>query len=153
MGAIAKKADMLGVPVTGVIPQALVPLTGPLIGQTITVSDMHTRKLKMNRLADAFIGLPGGFGTVEELFEMITWLQLGIHEKPVALLNVNGYFDHIVKWIDHAVAESFISENHRQCVIVETDPVELLNKVTDFEKKHVPVVDSAQKWQLKEYEV
>ncbi len=88
---------------------------------------MHERKALMVELSDAFIALPGGFGTLEEFCEVLTWAQLGLHRKPHGLLNVEGFYDSLLAFFDHAVAENFIRDLHRQLVITETDPERLLD--------------------------
>ena len=90
------------------------------------VGSMHERKALMAELADAFIALPGGLGTLEELFEVYTWAQLGLHQKPCALLNVEGYYDGIEEFLAHAVAERFVREEHRELLMIERDPGALL---------------------------
>jgi hypothetical protein len=87
---------------------------------------MHQRKAKMAELADGFIAMPGGFGTLEEIFEVTTWTQLRYHLKPVGLLNVNGFYDHILAFLQHAVAQGFIRELHKDLLLADTDPERLL---------------------------
>lgn len=129
MGIIADAVLRGGGEVTGVIPEAMV--TRELAHHGVThlhvVASMHERKARMADLADAFIALPGGYGTLDELFEMITWAQLGIHRKPIGLLNVGGYFDTLTAFIDHAIDEEFIRLEHRQLLLVETQPLVLLD--------------------------
>jgi hypothetical protein len=93
------------------------------------VPDMHSRKAVMAELSDAFIALPGGFGTYDELFEIITWAQLGIHRKNIGLLNVAGYFEPFLKVIAHAIAEDFIAEAHRELFVHDDEPGRLLHKL------------------------
>jgi uncharacterized protein (TIGR00730 family) len=88
---------------------------------------MHERKAKMAAMADAFVAMPGGFGTYEEFFEVVTWTQLGVHKKPCGLLNVAGFYDPIIEFLDHAVREQFIRPAHRETVLVESDPDRLLD--------------------------
>ena len=92
---------------------------------------MHERKALMADLSDAFIALPGGFGTFEELCEMLTWLQLGIHKKPCGLLNVAGYYDPLITMFDHATNERFLRPQHRNLLQVHSDPTKLLDRLTD----------------------
>jgi uncharacterized protein (TIGR00730 family) len=96
------------------------------------VETMHQRKALMADLSDAFIALPGGYGTLDELFEILTWAQLGIHHKPIGLLNVAGYFDALLAWIDHAVQEGFLRTQHRKLLIVSADTRELLDALREF---------------------
>jgi uncharacterized protein (TIGR00730 family) len=96
------------------------------------VGSMHERKALMAELADAFVALPGGLGTLEELFEVYTWAQLGLHQKPCALLDVAGYYDGIADFLTHAVEERFVREEHREMLIVESDPHVLLDRLRDF---------------------
>jgi uncharacterized protein (TIGR00730 family) len=129
MGALARAARDSGVHVVGVIPESLTTreLMGEKIGELIIVESMHERKAIMASLADAFIALPGGFGTLEELFEVITWSQLGIHTKPIGLLNIAGFFDPLLRFIDHGVAEGFIRTQHRSLAITGDEPGTLLD--------------------------
>lgn len=134
MGAVAHGALAQGSRVIGVIPAALTnkELMGDPIGELIVVDTMHQRKAKMNELADGFIALPGGFGTLEELLESITWGQLGIHSKPVGLLNVDGYFEPLVRLIDHGVGEGFIRPQHRELVCVSDSAAGLLAQFAEY---------------------
>ncbi|KAG0488862.1 hypothetical protein HPP92_007673 [Vanilla planifolia] len=134
MGLVSHAVHDGGRHVLGVIPKSLMPreITGDPVGEVRAVSDMHQRKAEMARQADAFIALPGGYGTLEELLEVITWAQLGIHRKPVGLLNVDGYYNSLLTFIDMAVAEEFISEKSR-CIIVSAPTAkELVRKLEDY---------------------
>lgn len=128
MGALADAALAAGGEVTGVIPQHLVAAEVAHDGLTSlhVVDSMHERKALMAELADAFIALPGGLGTLEEFAEVTTWSQLGLHVKPSGLLNVLGYFDRLLSFLDHAEAERFLRPEHRGLVIAESDPAVLL---------------------------
>jgi uncharacterized protein (TIGR00730 family) len=128
MGAIADAVLAGGGEVTGVIPQSLVSKEVAHLGlkDLRVVPSMHERKALMADLADAFIALPGGFGTLEEFAEILTWAQLGLHRKPHGLLNIEGFYDPLLTFFDHAVAENFIRPAHRDLVISETDPGRLL---------------------------
>lgn len=134
MGAIADSVLAAGGNVTGVIPSALVEKELAHTGLTDLriVETMHERKALMASLADAFIALPGGLGTFEELFEVLTWGQLGIHRKPSGLLNVAGFFDPLLAFIDHAVKERFIPPEHRQFILEETDPGRLIELLQNY---------------------
>ena len=101
------------------------------IGNVIVVADMHTRKGKMSELSEAFIALPGGFGTFEELFEVITWAQLGIHSKPIGCLNISGYFNPLKELIANIINREFADEKSRNLVIIEEDPEVLLRKLNE----------------------
>ena len=92
------------------------------------VDSMHERKALMAELSDGFIAMPGGIGTMEEFFEVLSWAQLGLHEKPCALLNVAGYYDPLIQFLDHAVEQDFIKPKHRALMIVESDPGRLLDR-------------------------
>ena len=122
MGVIADEMLRLGGEVTGVIPRALVEREVGHAGLTrlFVVKDMHERKAMMAELSDGFIALPGGMGTLEELFEMLTWSQLGIHAKPVALLNVGGFYDGLISFVRHQQAEGFVRAEHAGLMMVET---------------------------------
>jgi uncharacterized protein (TIGR00730 family) len=132
MGAIADGALGAGGRVIGVIPRALMDreLGHKGIQDLRIVADMHERKMTMADCADAFVAMPGGWGTLEELTEMLTWLQLGIHAKPIGLLNVDGYFDGFVAFAEHMVAERFVRPEHRNLLSVESDPEALLERLT-----------------------
>jgi uncharacterized protein (TIGR00730 family) len=135
MGTVARTVQDAGGQVTGVIPKSLMvkELASEAIGELIVVTTMHERKAKMASLADSFIALPGGFGTLDELFEILTWGQLGIHTKPIGLLNVNQFYDPLLAWVDHAVAESFVRSQHRRLVQTATDPAALLDLLATYE--------------------
>lgn len=130
MGVIADEVLRLGGEVTGVIPTALMEREVGHTGLTrqFIVKDMHERKAMMAQLADGFIAMPGGMGTMEELFEMLTWSQLGIHAKPVGLLNVDGFYDSLVGFIHHAKEQGFIKPQHAEMMMVEADPAALLKR-------------------------
>ncbi|MCG2584415.1 TIGR00730 family Rossman fold protein [Massilia sp. TS11] len=128
MGVIADEVLRLGGEVTGVIPTTLVEREVGHTGLTrqFIVKDMHERKAMMAAHADAFIAMPGGMGTLEELFEMLTWSQLGIHSKPIGLLNVAGYYNSLLNFLEHGEREGFIKPAHRALLKVDTDPQRLL---------------------------
>jgi len=116
--------------VTGVIPDSLVSKEVAHQGLTDlrVVQSMHERKALMAELSDGFIAMPGGIGTMEEFFEVLSWAQLGIHEKPCGLLNVAGYYDPLIQFLDRAVADDFIKPKHRALLIVESEPAKLLDR-------------------------
>ncbi|XP_042429703.1 probable cytokinin riboside 5'-monophosphate phosphoribohydrolase LOGL10 isoform X1 [Zingiber officinale] len=124
-----------------VIPRALMlsETTGTAVGEVRAVAGMHQRKAEMASQADAFIALPGGYGTLEELLEVITWAQLGIHDKPVGLLNVDGYYNSLLCFIDKAVDEGFIAAADRHIIISAQTAHELLHKLEDYEPMPSPV--------------
>jgi uncharacterized protein (TIGR00730 family) len=128
MGIIADEVLRLGGEVTGVIPSKLVEREVGHTGLTrqFIVKDMHERKAMMAQLSDGFIAMPGGMGTLEELFEMLTWSQLGLHSKPVGLLNVDGFYDQLVGFIGHARDQGFIRPQHAALMKVDADPATLL---------------------------
>jgi uncharacterized protein (TIGR00730 family) len=129
MGAFAGAALDAGAEVIGVIPQMLVDREEAHTGlsELEVVGSLHERKAAMAARADAFVGAPGGIGTLEELVEALSWTQLGIHDKPCGLLNVDGYFDRLVAWLDHAVAESFVPAANRRLLAVAATPPALLD--------------------------
>lgn len=131
MGALADAALGAGAEVAGVIPQALVAkeLAHTGLSRLHVVASMHERKALMADLADGFVALPGGWGTLDELFEILTWAQLGLHRKPCGLLNVSGYFDPLLAFIEHSVAEGFVRREYASMIAVERDPAELLVKM------------------------
>jgi len=134
MGEIADTVLKGGGEVIGIMPQALVDREVSHTGLTelIVVASMHERKAMMADLSDGFIALPGGLGTIEELFEVLTWAQLGFHKKPCGLLNASGYYDHLSAFLDHAAAEGFVKGAHRSMLIVETDPTTLLDRFSAY---------------------
>ena len=134
MGMLADAMLQAGGEVIGVIPQALVAreLAHRGVTELRIVETMHQRKALMNELSDAFIALPGGFGTLDELFEILTWSQLGIHGKPCGLLNVSGYYDSLVAMLDHAFNERLLRPAHRELVITDTDANALLQRLASF---------------------
>lgn len=137
MGAAADAATEAGGQVTGVIPRHLWDLEvghGGIDDLRI-VDTMHERKAMMAELSDGFVVLPGGIGTMEEFFEVWTWGQLGIHAKPYGLLNIDGYFDPLIRFLDHMVAEEFLNAEHRQPVVIESDPERMLAALRE---RHVP---------------
>ncbi len=131
MGVFAEAALAAGAEVTGIIPHALhereVGHRG--LADLRVVNSMHERKALMAELADAFIALPGGLGTFEEVFEMLTWVQLGIHRKPCGILNVAGFYDSMIAFLDHAVAAGFLKPEHRGILVIEREPVALLERL------------------------
>ncbi len=131
MGTVADAVLDAGGHVIGVIPEMLatVELLHPRVPDMRRVDSMHTRKATMAELSDAFIALPGGFGTLEELFEIITWAQLGIHRKPIGLLNTTGYYDPLIEMVEHMIAAGFIKAEGRDLFIAETDPQPLLDRL------------------------
>jgi len=131
MTVIADAVLELSGDVTGVIPNSLVSKEVAHLGLSDLriVDSMHERKALMAELSDGFIAMPGGIGTMEEFFEVLSWAQLGLHEKPCALLNVAGYYDPLVQFIDHAVAQDFIKPKHRALLIVESEPRRLLDRL------------------------
>lgn len=132
MGVLADTALAMGVEIIGVIPELLKAkeLANSAVTQLHVVPGMHERKALMANLADAFIALPGGFGTLDELFEILTWKQLKLHGKPIGLLNVEGYFDSLLAFLDRAVAEGFIRESHRRMLQATSAPKELIDLLT-----------------------
>jgi uncharacterized protein (TIGR00730 family) len=142
MGALADAALSEGGRVIGVMPQALVAKEVAHRGLTElrVVKSMHERKAMMNELADGFVALPGGWGTLEEFFEVLTWGQLGLHQKPCGLLNIEGYFDGLLSFVDHSIVEGFVRAEYRSMILVAGSPGELLDGMAVYK---APVV---QKW-------
>ncbi|CAM6083347.1 unnamed protein product [Calypogeia fissa] len=139
MGQISRTVHEGGGHVIGVIPKALHSISGQTVGELRAVADMHERKAEMARQADAFIALPGGYGTLEELLEMITWVQLGIHDKPVGLLNVDGYYNSLLALLDKAVEEGFLKVNSRNILLSAPTARELLDKFEEYKPTHEQV--------------
>lgn len=146
MGRIAEAVLEKGGEVIGVIPKGLVDREVAFTGlaDLRVVGSMHERKALMADLSDGFIALPGGLGTIEEFFEVVTWAQLGIHPKPCGLLNVAQYYNRLMQFLDHTVSEKFVEWEHRSMIVVEEDPERLLQT---FETYRPPTVDKA-KWVL-----
>jgi uncharacterized protein (TIGR00730 family) len=142
MGAVANAVLAGGGDVIGIIPKFLA--TKELLHEGVTdmriTRDMHERKALMAELADAFVALPGGLGTFEELFEVLTWAQLGLHRKPIGLLNVAGYFDPLVATIERAISDGFCKDRHRGLFVVDAEPVRLLARL----REHQP--PAVRKW-------
>ncbi|MGO3184342.1 MAG: TIGR00730 family Rossman fold protein [Aequorivita sp.] len=140
MGTIAKSVlDKKG-KVVGIIPNFLKKKEVVHLGLTelITTENMHERKLKMQESSDGFIALPGGMGTLEELFEIITWLQLGLHQKPIGLLNVNGFYNDLIKMLETMVRKGFLSMDNYNLLLVDSNPEQLLKKMEEFRRPDVP---------------
>uniref|UniRef100_A0A452YFX1 Cytokinin riboside 5'-monophosphate phosphoribohydrolase n=1 Tax=Aegilops tauschii subsp. strangulata TaxID=200361 RepID=A0A452YFX1_AEGTS len=131
MGMVSQAVHDGGRHVIGVIPKTLMTpeISGETVGEVRAVADMHQRKAEMARHSDAFIALPGGYGTLEELLEVITWAQLGIHHKPVGLLNVDGYYNSLLTFIDKAVEEGFINTSARRIIVLAPTAEELMEKL------------------------
>jgi uncharacterized protein (TIGR00730 family) len=139
MKVIADTAMGAGAPVTGIIPRTLLEreIGHGALTELLVVETMHERKLAMAERADAFIALPGGIGTVEELVEVLTWTQLGVHDKPCAVLDVEGYWQPLLAMLDHAVDERFLAEQHRDMLLSGTDPAALLDALEAWQPPHV----------------
>ncbi len=142
MGAVADGALAAGGDVIGIIPHSLVrkEVAHRGLGDLRVVGSMHERKALMADLSDGFLALPGGCGTFEEFFEVVTWAQIGIHRKPCALLNIAGYYDPLLALLNHAVAEGFVRPAHLGLVLTDTDPARLLDAMDRYVS---PIVD---KW-------
>jgi len=134
MGELADSVQEHGGHVTGIIPQQLMEKEAAHTGirNLIVVASMHQRKSQMADMSDGFVAFPGGIGTLEGFFEVLTWGQLGIHSKPAGILNVEQYFDGLTGFLDHAVREGFLTEAHRQAIIVESDPGVLLDRLRSY---------------------
>jgi uncharacterized protein (TIGR00730 family) len=128
--ALAENGEVIGVTPDVFLQQGLIHLG---LSRLHVVKTMHQRKAMMAKLSDAFIALPGGYGTMEELFEVITWMQLGFHHKPIALLNTCGYYDNLAGFLDHMLVQGFILPQNRQLLIIESDPASLFQKITRFQ--------------------
>ncbi len=142
MGLIADTVLEFGGRAVGVIPRALArkEVAHKSLTELHITQSMHERKTLMAELSDGFIAMPGGIGTLEEIFEIWTWAQLGIHAKPCGLLNVAGYFDALTTFLDHAAAEQFLKPPHRSLLIVEPEPHALLDRFASYQ------APSVQKW-------
>lgn len=139
MGVVADSVLAVGGEVVGVLPEALATkeLAHPTLTEMRVVGSMHERKTLMAELADGFIALPGGYGTLDELCEILTWAQLGFHAKPVGLLNAGGFFDGFLAFLNHATAEGFVRSAHRDMLLVDGDADRLLNRMAEYEAPKV----------------
>ncbi len=139
MGALADVALEAGGEIIGIVPEALVAkeIAHPGLSDLRIVGSMHERKALMAELSDAFIAMPGGYGTFEEFCEVLTWTQLGLQQKPCGLLNVGGYYDFLLRMFDHAVVEGFLKEAHRDMVISDADPAALVRRLRACELPQV----------------
>lgn len=135
MGAVADGALQNGGKVTGIIPQFLQDkeIVHDTISETIVVETMHDRKLKMYERCDGIIALPGGWGTLDELFEMMTWAQLGLHQKPIGILNCNGFYEPFMAMLNNMVLEGFVKESYMNMLIVSDDIEDLLDKMMKYQ--------------------
>ncbi|KAL6011880.1 Cytokinin riboside 5'-monophosphate phosphoribohydrolase log3 [Asimina triloba] len=171
MGLISQAVHNGGRHVLGIIPKTLmskavwfdvlcsllllasflsfISITGETVGEVKPVADMHERKAEMARHSDAFIALPGGYGTLEELLEVITWAQLGIHDKPVGLLNVDGYYDSLLTFIDKAVDDGFITPAQRNIIVSAPNAKELVQKLEEYVPAHEAVA-SKLRWEIEQ---
>ena len=138
MKVVADAALAAGGQVTGVIPKALADKEVAHQGLTHLhiVSSMHDRKHMMAELSDAFIAMPGGFGTLEELFEVVTWTQLSFHQKACGVLNVDGFYDGLLTFLDQVTQEQFIRPDHREIIVAATEPADLLDKLGQYDTGH-----------------
>lgn len=143
MGAVADEVLRHGGQVIGVMPKGL--FRGEVVHQELTelieVTGMHERKAKMSELADGFIAMPGGFGTYEELFEVLCWAQIGIHQKPIGLYQVNDYFNLLIDMVKFSIQEGFSNESHLQLLHASSEPEELITQMASYQ---TPTLE--QKW-------
>jgi hypothetical protein len=139
MKVMADSVLKMGGQVTGVMPQILVEkeILHQSLSEVIIVDSMHERKAKIASLSDAFIALPGGFGTMDELAEILSWNQLEVISKPLALFNINNYFDHLIQYLDHCVNERFLRIEHRNNILVGEDSSSLLDRLLTFKPVQV----------------
>ena len=147
MGVVADAALAAGGEVVGVLPEALVrkEVDHKTLTEMHIVDSMHTRKAMMVELSDGFVSLPGGAGTMDEMFEVWTWGMLGWHGKPSALMNVSGYYDHLLAFFDTMVAEAFVKQEHRDMLIVDQDPAAMLDRMASYQPPQ-----NISKWIVKE---
>lgn len=139
MGHVADAALSAGGDVVGIIPQALVDreLAHPRLTRLHIVGSMHERKAMMESLSDGFVAMPGGFGTLEEFCEIVTWAQLGLHGKPCGLLDVAGYYNTLIRFLDENVEQGFVNPTHRQMILVESDPARMLDAMDRYDPPQV----------------
>ena len=140
MGKVAQGALQNNGKVIGVIPEFLKKKEVVHLGlhKLVTTKNMHQRKLKMHELSDGFIALPGGLGTLEELFEIYTWAQLGLHDKPIGLLNTNGFYDDLIKMLETMVVKGFLKMENLELLIVDSQIESLLDKMSQYKPNRVP---------------
>lgn len=140
MGVIAKSVLDNNGKVIGIIPNFLKRKEVVHLGlsELITTENMHERKMKMQEESDGFIALPGGMGTLEELFEIITWLQLGLHQKPIGLLNTNGFYNDLIKLLETMVRKGFLSIDNYNLLLIDSNPEQLLIKMEEFKSPIIP---------------
>ena len=134
MGVLADSALENNGKVIGVMPKLLIEkeVAHNGLSDFIEVDSMSERKEKLAQLSDAFVALPGGFGTMDEIFEMLTWAQLGLHQKPCAFLDINNYYKHLFQFFSHSVSEKFVKNDHLEMIIKAKKPVELINKLNNY---------------------
>jgi len=139
MGAVADAILEKGGQAIGVIPYALATreVAHSGLDELFVVDSMHERKAKMAELSDGFIALPGGWGTIEEIFEMLTWAQLGFHKKPCGLLNISGYYDHLFTFLEHAIDQRFVREEYRPMIMMEQAAGDLLDRYQQYQAPSV----------------
>ena len=139
MGEIANSVLARGGKAIGVIPEFLAEkeLVHQGLSELKIVESMHERKAMMAELADGFIAMPGGFGTLEETVEVLTWTQLGLHRKPIGLLNVDGYFDFLYEFFKHMVDEKFLHPEYRDMILIKADAAEMVDSLTTYQLPHV----------------
>jgi hypothetical protein len=136
MGEVARSALNSGGRVIGVIPKSLVDQELAFNNDRLdlhVVNSMHERKAMMAELSDGFIALPGGYGTIEEIFEVLTWVQLGFHTKPCGLLNISHYYDHLMEFLDYAVEQGFIHQPHRELIMKAQTPSQILDMFNEYQ--------------------
>ena len=135
MGEVARTVESLGGEVIGVIPQSLVDkeVAYRELNDLRVVGSMHERKALIADLVEGFIAMPGGLGTLEEFFEVLTWAQLGIHQKPCGLLNIAGYYDKLLDFLDYAVEQRFVKDTHRSLILVDAEPKRLLDSLVSYQ--------------------
>ncbi|XP_038902735.1 LOW QUALITY PROTEIN: cytokinin riboside 5'-monophosphate phosphoribohydrolase LOG5-like [Benincasa hispida] len=151
MGLVSQAVYRGGGRVMGIIPRTLMnkEITGETVGEVRPVDNMHQRKAEMARHSDCFIALPGGYGTMEELLEVITWAQLGIHDKPVGLLNVEGYYNNLLTFIDQAVDDGFIKPSQRNIIVSAPNAKDLVQKLEEYVPVHEEVMGKA-RWEIEQ---
>ena len=138
MGEVADAVLAEGGIVIGVIPRSFAhKVSHEGLTELHIVDSMHERKAMMFEMSDGFVALPGGMGTLEEVFELLTWAQLGLHKKPVGIVNIRGYFDSLLRFMDHAVVQQFVKQEHRDMLLVDQSPAGLLQQLGDYQAPDV----------------
>lgn len=139
-GVISNKGEIIGI-IPGFLKTKEIAHDG--LTELITVNNMHERKSLMQEMSNGFITLPGGFGTMEEFFEILTWGQIGLHKKPIGILNINGYYDHLLGLIDRMIEEELLNEKHKEIILVSDSIEDLISQMNLYQVPFVPILENS----------